>query len=108
VTPTPATPTTTDRQRDVLRLVHEGKTLREIADALAINSVHGVECHIAALVRKGHVEAGAPKFAKHGRWRLTAAGLAVIGLRECGACCGSGTVSLGFGEGKAATRGRRP
>lgn len=99
------TETPTDRQVEVLRLVHAGKTLRETADALGINSVHGVECHIAALVRKGHIVAGGPRYAKSGRWKLTDAGLAAIGLRQCGACCGAGVVSVDFVPAPRAARG---
>lgn len=84
----------TERQAEVLRLVHSGKTLREMAIELGINSTYAVDCHIHALVRKGLLVAHGARYAKTGRWKLTDAGLAAIGLRSCGACCGAGVVPV--------------
>lgn len=103
---TPSGPT--DRQVEVLRLVHARKTLREIAFDLGINSTYAVNCHIDALVRKGMLAENGPRYAKTDRWKLTGDGLAAIGLRECGACCGAGVVSLDFVPGRSAARAGSP
>lgn len=81
----------TDRQLAVLRLVHAGENLRAIGTALGISSTNGPADHIRALVRKGLVVEVRPH-AKFGRWKVTEAGLAVMGLKTCEACCGAGTV----------------
>lgn len=81
----------TARQREVLRLVWGGATLRQVGSALGIGSTNGVNDHLMALERKGLVE-----HAGHGLahpWTVTLAGLAELGLRRCGACKGEGAVA---------------
>src|SRR5688572_29161545 len=85
----------TDRQVEVLRLVHAGENLRAIGNALGMTSTNGPADHIRALVRKGLVIEAKP-YAKVGRLKLTAAGLAAIGLRPCVGCGGSGCVPAGI------------
>lgn len=80
----------TDRQRAVLRLLAGGATMREIGRSLGIASTNGVRDHYMALARKGLVEATG--HAAHTDYRLTDAGLLVVGLRRCAHCGGVGTV----------------
>lgn len=80
----------TQRQRHVLSLLAEGAKMRDVCDVLGIASTNGVRDHYLVLARKGLVVA-VGEFA-HTEYRLTDAGLAVLGLRRCAACSGCGTV----------------
>lgn len=93
----------TERQRQVLALVREGKTLREMCDALSLNSPRGLADHVVRLAAKGLVrDTGATR--THHRYTLTDDGLAALGLRRCGACCGDGVVSMDFAAARTAGR----
>lgn len=94
----------TERQLQVLRLVHEGLSLREIASSLGLKASSTVMRHIDNLVELRLLWA-AKGISRSNRYVLTAAGLAAIGLRECGACCGRGTVSADFGGRRTGAQG---
>ncbi len=83
----------TDRQLQVLNLLAGGaSTLRELGDRLGIHSTNGVNDHLLALERKGAIEKSRGEM-KSRVWKLTALGMAVIGLRCCPTCKGAGTVA---------------
>lgn len=81
----------TDRQRLVLRFVHDGQTQREISASIGSRSSGAARDHLVALIRKGLLD-GAKDPGRPGRYVLTDAGLAALGLQRCECCAGNGTV----------------
>jgi molybdenum-dependent DNA-binding transcriptional regulator ModE len=81
----------TARQVEVLRALHEHGTVRGVADALGMKSIHAPVDAFHWLMTKGLVETRYG-FSRSRRYALTDAGLAAIGLRRCTCCEGKGTV----------------
>lgn len=80
----------TDRQRDILRLVHAAKTTGQIATELGI-SRHCAWVYVRRLEKRGLLVRAEGVYSS--RYRLTDEGLAALGMRRC-CVCGNGTVTV--------------